>query len=191
MRILTACVALLLSVTASAQQYTLVAEHSGVYFMTTKARNITEVHSFKEVSGTIKEGQAEVRVLLSSWDTNVAIRDERMTKHLLADDVALTASAALAVKPDWLALKVGESSSYETTVRFSALGVQFERPLVVRVSALAGDELQVNSITPVLLSTATLAINDGVATLQKLAGLSDISESVPVSFDLRFSKENK
>jgi len=56
---------------------------SQLSFVTVKAQDVAEVHTFSELSGTVwKDGIASVTVQLASVDTLIPIRDERMREVL-------------------------------------------------------------------------------------------------------------
>ena len=59
--------------------WSLVNEESRINFISIKASDIAEIHTFKELSGRVKNnGQAQVIVNLSSLETLIPIRNERM-----------------------------------------------------------------------------------------------------------------
>ena len=59
--------------------WNLVNEESRINFISIKASDIAEIHTFKELSGSVKNnGQAQVVINLSSSETLIPIRNERM-----------------------------------------------------------------------------------------------------------------
>ncbi len=81
---------LLLSLTASQAfaGWTLDNTDSRLSFVTVKAQNVAEVHSFTQLSGEVDStGIATVTIQLASVDTLIEIRDERMREVLFQTDI--------------------------------------------------------------------------------------------------------
>ncbi len=175
---------------ASAQSWQLVSDESEVAFMTIKSRHTAEVHQFMDVTGGIEGAAGTVSVRLGSWNTNIAIRDERMTKEILKGDADMIATATVEIPENLLSLKAGESSVYEGATTIDAFGVKLNRPITLRVVAVSDDQLRVTSVHPMLLSTQRLTVGSAIGKLRLIAGLKDISQAVPVSVDLLFKKAN-
>jgi len=80
------CAALILSLCASSKvfaHYDLVASDSSVNFLSTKNVNITESHSFDRLSGNLSStGELSIEIDLTSVNTIIPIRNERMQKML-------------------------------------------------------------------------------------------------------------
>ena len=78
---------LIVSAAASAQ-WTLNNEASTLSFVTVKADHVAEVHTFDELSGTIKEdGSVSIEIALASVNTLVPIRNERMQSMLFETEL--------------------------------------------------------------------------------------------------------
>ena len=81
-RALLASAAFALSAAASAQ-WSLDLDNSQLSFVTVKAEHIAEVHSFSRLEGQIDAaGNARISIDLSSVETGIAIRNERMQSML-------------------------------------------------------------------------------------------------------------
>ena len=100
----------LLSNVALAGDWSVNNNQSTVSFISIKKSDIAEVHRFKQVEGTLTEaGNFSLAIDLTSVDTGIAIRDERMQGLLfeVAQFPKLTLNAA--VNPKLLAdLHIGE-----------------------------------------------------------------------------------
>ena len=85
---------------------------SELTFISTKAVDIAEVHRFAELSGRISDrGCAVVTVTLSSVDTGIGIRDERMQEMLFETNKYPYATIRVAVESDVIdELSAGESA---------------------------------------------------------------------------------
>ena len=74
---------LLLFSSPAFSDWNLVTEESKLNFISIKASNIAEIHSFKKISGSVKEnGEAQLTINLASLETLIPIRNERMGKLL-------------------------------------------------------------------------------------------------------------
>ena len=62
-------------------------ENSRLNFVSVKKASIAENHSFKKLEGSIdNNGKVNIKVDLTSVDTNIAIRDERLKKFVFESD---------------------------------------------------------------------------------------------------------
>ena len=63
--------------------WTVAPEQSSLHFMSTKNAQVTEVHAFEALSGSVSDnGKLMIEVPLSSVDTNIPIRNTRMQEKL-------------------------------------------------------------------------------------------------------------
>lgn len=159
-------------------------DNSVFYFVSTKKETISEVHTFKSLSGKITEdGKAELAIDLSSVDTKVDIRNERMQKHFFEIDKFTTATVSLDLGSD--GIKPGEA---DITATLSLHGVEKELPAKVLVMD-AEDTITVFSSAPVMVNTDDFELGAGLDMLKKLAALDSINKAVPVTFMLSFDKQ--
>jgi polyisoprenoid-binding protein YceI len=149
----------------------LAADQSNVGFVSVKAGNVGEAHSFRKLSGTVEpEGTVRVAIDLASVDTGIDIRNQRMRDMLF--EVANFPEARLTAKIDpnaVKALKPGERKAMTVPVTLDLHGTtnSIEAPLTV--TRLAGDSVEA-----------------GVGKLQEIAKLPAISTAVPVTASLVF-----
>ncbi|MDP5003900.1 MAG: YceI family protein, partial [OM182 bacterium] len=101
--------ALAFSASASAQ-WSLDLDNSQLSFVTVKAEHIAEVHSFSRLEGQIDAaGNARISIDLSSVETGIAIRNERMQSMLFETGLYPQAAVSAAINTDALsAIAVGE-----------------------------------------------------------------------------------
>lgn len=165
--------------------------NSQLTFVSVKANKVGEVHVFQKLEGTVNdEGQASLKIDLTSVNTNVAVRDERMQKFLF--EVDKFTHAELTAQLDMTkisALKVGETLVQPVVVKLNLHGTtkDLENPVVV--VKLVNDSLLVVNQSPVILNTEDFQLIDGVNKLAELAKLDAISKAVPVSFVFTFNKQ--
>jgi polyisoprenoid-binding protein YceI len=161
---------------------------SKIHFVSIKNGTTAEAHSFASLVGYIgAAGNAEITIELDSVQTLIAIRDERMREMLFETVKFPSATIRAQVDPDVLAVaSEGGVLSAELPVTLSLHGQ--EKSLTIPV-VIVGDEqrrLRVFSAQPVLINAADFGLVEGVAALQKVAGLDSISTAVPVTLQLLF-----
>ena len=168
--------------------WNLVNEESRLNFISIKASDIAEIHTFKELSGSVKDnGQAQVVINLSSLETLIPIRNERMGNLLFETKVYPVASFKLKLDlQTFLLTEVGKSSDVTLRGVLELKGKQFTMPVKISVTRLSDQSFLVQSSEPLLLNAGSLGLSDGIESLRVIAGLPSISKSVPVTFSLIF-----
>jgi len=184
--------AALLPLLASAQaaaQWTLSADDSSLSFISVKAEHIAEVHSFARLSGEIDSGgEAVVSIDLTSVQTGIDIRNERMQSMLFNTDMYPRAQVSADVDAAALSsMAVGESAVLEVPLAINLHGEVLTLSAPLRVSHVQGG-LRVDTLAPIIVKADAFALVDGIESLREIAGLPSISRSVPVSFSLLFSQ---
>ncbi len=88
-------------------------ENSQLSFMSVKKGSIAENHSFSKLAGIITEqAQVNISVDLSSVNTNIAIRDDRMKAFVFETDTYSTANFTAALESSLLkSLVIGEDKN--------------------------------------------------------------------------------
>ena len=168
----------------------LVNEESKLNFISIKATNIAEIHSFKKVSGSVKEnGEAQLTINLASLETLIPIRNERMGKLLFETKIYPSAFFKLEVDLEKILLtEVGKSSEVEYRGMFGLKNKQFPLLVKLKVTRLNDQSFSVSSSEPLLLNADRLGLSNGIESLRAVAGLPSISKSVSVTFSLMFRK---
>jgi len=168
--------------------WNLVNEESRINFISIKASDIAEIHTFKELSGSVKNnGQAQVIINLSSLETLIPIRNERMGSLLFETKIYPVASFKLRLDLQTVLLtEVGKSSDVTLRGVLELKGKQFTMPVKISVTRLSDQSFLVKSSEPLLLNAGSLGLSDGIESLRVIAGLPSISKSVPVTFSLIF-----
>ena len=173
--------------------WNLVNEESRLNFISIKASDIAEIHTFEELSGSVKDnGQAQVVINLSSLETLIPIRNERMGNLLFETKVYPVASFKLKLDlQTFLLTEVGKSSDVTLRGVLELKGKQFTMPVKISVTRLSDQSFLVKSSEPLLLNAGSLGLSDGIESLRVIAGLPSISKSVPVTFSLIFRQQEK
>lgn len=164
-------------------------ENSRLNFVSVKKASIAENHSFKKLEGSIdNNGKVNIKVDLTSVDTNIAIRDERMKKFLFESDKYLSALFNAQLDNKMLAtLKVGESRVTSVSGTLNFHGQSQVIMIDVNVSKLSKDSLFVTTVKPFFIKADAFGIVAGINKLKELAALPSIDYVVPVNFSVTFT----
>lgn len=163
-------------------------DSSSLNFISTKNQHISETHSFGELSGSLSEqGKLKVEVTLSSVNTGIDIRDQRMRDILF--HVADIPSAMLTAKLDKALLETeqGKTAKASVDALFDLNGKTHTLPVAIQVTKLADGSLLATTTKPVVLNAKDFSLDGGIGELQKIAGLAGISLAVPVTFNVTFT----
>jgi len=163
---------------------------SSLSFISIKKGDIAEVHQFNQLAGSVDDnGKVSFSIDLSSVNTNIPIRDDRMKEHLFNINVFPKATFNAQLDMTKLsAIQVGSSGVMKLTGDINLHGQTQKVMLEVLVANLSDNKLVVSSMKPVIINAQRFALVDGVKKLQELAGLPSISNAVPLSFVLSFKK---
>jgi len=164
---------------------------STLSFISTKAVNIAEVHSFAMLEGTVdSDGAVRISIDLASVDTGIEIRDDRMQEMLFESGTysraTLTAMADTAMLNS---LAVGESQSDAIEGQLALHGQTMPLTFEVVVTRTSESGILVASRKPVVVNAPLFGLEEGVERLREVAGLPSISMAVPVSFVLSFDSD--
>ncbi len=194
MRILTGALcatAMLFSIPALADghPWKSVDDQSRVAFGSIKKNVIGEVHHFNKVSGTVSDsGELALSVDLGSLQTNIDIRDERMTKHVFQEGTATATVSGEIDMGQVNALGVGETAIVEVDATLSFVGVENDIFTEMLVARLGENRVLVTTADFIMISTEDLEIDPGIDQLMQLADLPGITRVTPVSIRMVFEK---
>ncbi|MDF1582225.1 MAG: YceI family protein [Methyloprofundus sp.] len=164
--------------------------NSVLNFTTTKNTSKTEVQSFNAMQGDIKGNQATLIIDLSSVDTGIEIRDERLRTLFFNISKFPEATASLKIDSEAIkAIKLGYSQEMELYAVIDLYGVKQTLPVVVQVTQLKEGKLLVYSKQPLIVDLSKFNLLEGVNTLRNIAKLQSINAAVPVTFSLLFMKK--
>jgi hypothetical protein len=168
--------------------WTLDSSGSQLVFVSTKATDVAEVHTFTELSGSVgTDGHARVVIQLASVDTLIPIRDERMREMLFQTELFPTATVDARLDVARLQRMAVTTSEVLTTEILLNLG-DSKLPLTTEllVTRVAADRVLVATLKPVVVNAGAVGLADGIEALREIAGLPSISKAVPVTFVLQF-----
>ncbi len=180
-----------LSATPVFADWQLEVDQSQVHFVSIKKSQVGEVHTFKQISGSIDEsGQAAITIQLDSVETLVPIRNERMREMLF--ETAQFPSAQLTAKVDAAVLnglKPGQVVHQETTIEVGLHGKTATMNADLQITGLENGKFSVVTAKPIVLYVGDFDLTAGVQKLQEVAKLPSISLAVPGTVNLVFSKK--
>ena len=177
---------LLLSLNVDAEtEWKLSTANSMLSFISTKNKTIREEHTFKQLTGSIQaNGLATVSIAMSSLETNIDIRNERMHEYLFDTESHPATTATAQLTPENM-----QSGQTQIKLNVSLHGHSQDYTSNVMVDN-QGDRLIVTSFEPVEINAKDFALRDGINKLTSLAQLQSISYIVPVEFKLVFVKKS-
>jgi hypothetical protein len=164
--------------------YNLNVAASVVGVTSTKNDRISERHQIKFEQGSVSStGQVQLVIDLLTTETNIPIRNERMQKHLFADDPLAVVSAQLS-SAVFAKARAGQAGSESVTVTLAVNGTVQDLSMIMNLERDASGGLIVTGKTEIDVSD--LGYGAGIEALRSLAGLLKISTRVPVDFVLHF-----
>ena len=163
---------------------------SDLYFMSIKATHVGEVHSFDTLSGKVDEkGAASLTIDLASVATLIPIRDQRMRDMLFQVDRYPTATVTAQIELDTLVtMPTGSEIDIELEADLKFKENTSQIMTKVKVSKLNEQKITVRTIAPVVLSAGQLQVTEGLEKLREIAGLPNISFTIPVTFNLTLTR---
>ncbi|REL31593.1 YceI family protein [Thalassotalea euphylliae] len=190
--VLVHCLSLLFSLPVFAG-WQLNSSESQLNFVTTKNSEVAEVHSFENLTGDInKQGQVSFKVSLASVDTAIPIRDERMQKYLFKLDTFASADFTGEVDIRFIeALPAGQVKYLPLSGNIHLHGNKQAVTMKVQLIKLTKNRFVVNTVKPLIINANQYNLVAGVEKLRTIAGLSNISNAVPVTFNLLFEYQTK
>jgi polyisoprenoid-binding protein YceI len=179
--------AMLISMPARAE-WALNNDESTLSFVSTKAINAAEAHSFRSLQGGVdNSGHATVSIDLASVDSAIELRDERMREMLF--ETKMYATATMTAQIDMAAIGEMSPGDSETMTVMGELALHGEKVSLtfdVVAARLGDDKLMVASQKPVIIGAQQFRLTQGIEKLREVAGLPSISTAVPVTFVLSF-----
>lgn len=178
----------LLSFTALAD-WTLDNQQSSLSFISVKNGAVVERHTFKELSGQVNgAGQASFEVNLDSVATLIPIRNERMREMLFNTKQHPLATAKIqldkAIIEQLASSQRAQRIEVGADLEMNATSQRVNAALLVNATADGG--IMVSSAEPILITAAQWDLSAGIEALREVAGLSSITQMVPVTFNLKF-----
>ena len=180
---------LLLAAPAFAGDWKSIESESSIAFGSVKKDTVGEVHHFNKVSGTVSEsGELKITIDLASVETNIDIRNERITNHVFQEGKATATLSGEIDIAEVNSMKVGETKIMEIEANLSFIGIYNEIEANMLVARLGENRVLVTTSDFIMLSTEDLGINAGVDKLMELAKLPSITRVTPIAARMVFEK---
>ncbi|MFT7219292.1 MAG: polyisoprenoid-binding protein YceI [Candidatus Azotimanducaceae bacterium] len=164
-------------------------EASYLGFGSVKNDLIAENHHFKRLQGTVSSaGLATITVDLTSVETMIPIRNERMQQMLFKTDqfgIAVVTSQLDIASMSSLATGAQVQQAIDVAIKLH--GIELSRSIPVKVVRSSENSYDVTSLGPIFIHASQFALSDGVESLRKIAGLQSIELMIPLTVDLRFT----
>ncbi|TDR17459.1 YceI family protein [Marinicella litoralis] len=161
----------------------LLTSESQLSFVTTKNKTITEEHTIQFHGGYIDDNrQLIVEADLSSVDTNIEIRDQRLKDLLFQVD-----EFPMATISSQLDRKLPLVEPFTIEFDLDLHGTKKPMTAIVMLQSV-GNKLVVTNFEPVFVHAKDFDLDSGINQLTKIAGLQSIDYSVLVDFKLTFEK---
>jgi polyisoprenoid-binding protein YceI len=171
-----------------AADWSLDPERSRLSFISIKAKDVAEIHTFTDISGSIDaEGNVRLSLMLDSVETLIPIRNERMREFLF--DTTNYKEAVLTAKVDPGVVASMQPGQVETLTAEGNLALHgADQPMIMefQVAKLGEGTVMAASAKPLVVDANKFGLSDGVEKLREIAGLDSISHAVPVSFVVTF-----
>ncbi len=173
-----------------AADWILKSDSSHLAYGTVKIDDVGEVNSFTNLSGHVSEdGKVEIDIDLSSVETNIDIRNERMIEHVFRKAATATLTAKIDMK-EVSGLDVGASTTVDVGAKLSLVGTDVDFDTEMFILRLSETSVMVSTNDMVFISAEDAGVSAGVDKLMELAQLPGITRTVPVTARLMFSQDS-
>jgi polyisoprenoid-binding protein YceI len=163
---------------------------SRLSYVSIKAGELAEANRFDTLSGSVAaDGTASLDIDLTSVDTGVDIRNERMREIFFA--VAENPRATVTANLDpaaFAGLAVGQSVTRPLKASVTIKGATSDVETEVLVTRTTENRVLVVPTAPVIVSTDMFGLTDELGELRAIAQLPSITPAVPVTFALAFTR---
>jgi len=165
-------------------------KQSRLSFISIKKTDVAEVHHFTQLSGALDhDAKVSLVVDLTSVDTNVKQRDQRMQKFLFETNLFPQARFDANINSKSLQnIALGESQIMKIKGEINLHGVKQTVTTDVLIARINEQKFIVSSMQPIIIQAVNFKLSAGIEKLQELAHLPSISKAVPLSFVLTFIK---
>lgn len=164
---------------------------SEVTFVSAKNSHLLETHRFKKIAGSVSDdGQASIKIDLSSIDSRIPVRDQRMREHLFEVNEFASAEIRAQIPAEVMqGIKKGELQSIDLKAVLNLHGNEEALSIPVVIVPAKDGSVIISNLKPVLLHADDFALTQGIRLLQEIAKLKVISEVVPVNFTLSLAEK--
>ena len=175
--------------TIEPKAYVLDSENSSLYFVSSKQTHVVESHHFTDLYGSISaSGEANLGINLSSAETGIAVRNQRVRDLLFEVETFSEALVSLPVNLASLAAQdIGSTRTESISATLNLHGISAAVDTEVTITKLSDSNIVVQNVSPILINAGDYDLARGVDALREIANLNTISYAVPVNFTLLFN----
>tara|TARA_R110001632_G_scaffold155873_2_gene274113 strand:- start:68722 stop:69318 length:597 start_codon:yes stop_codon:yes gene_type:complete len=182
-----AAISSLLFCASASADWRLLNNASHLNFVSTKNVNVSEIHHFSRLDGSLSStGELSVDIDLSSVQTGIDIRNTRMREKLFMVDNFPKATLKATLPEEITKFTSGQSGTFIIPSKLTIMGQQHELEIEVQVTKTDHNRFVATSAKPILITAGDYGLQSGIDWLQNVAKLSSISPTVPVTFNLTF-----
>ena len=168
--------------------WTSVSDQSSIAFGSIKKDVAGEVNHFENVMATVSEdGKVEIKIDLTSLETNIDIRNERMAEHVFKGNAEATIVGEIDMD-EVKEIAPGDTGLVDIEAVLMLAGLEVEIEAEMLVAPLSPNRVLVTTSDFIFVSTADLGIDEGVDMLMSLAKLPGITRTTPISVRMVFEK---
>ena len=175
---------------ANSGEWQVVPDASRLTYVSVKSGEVLETNRFTGLSGSVSEGgTATVTIDLSSLETGVDIRNQRLRDLFFEISDYPTATVTAEIDPEAFAdLAIGETTVQPLAATLSLKGIEGQIDTEVDVTRTGPDRVVAMSSEPVIVYADAFGLSGGIEQLREIAGLPSITPAVPVTFALVFER---
>lgn len=187
---LTSAVSLaIFSSTAIADTWQLDSDNSVLNFVSVKNDHVDETHRFTDIQGQWVDNKVTIEIPVTSLDTQIPIRNERMLTHLFkSEEYSIVSATADLEESLLLDIPVGETLPLSVDLTVYIAGESEKVSSALQVTRLGVDRFLATTTQPINIDTKAFALASGIDKLAEIAGLQRIDYNVPVTFSVQFSR---
>ena len=169
-------------------EWTLCNNASQINFVTQQNEEITEVHFFNNMAGSISDqGQAIINIDLSSVETNNSLRNLQLQELFFETQRFQEAQISVNLGQSFLdSLKFDKATQITVEATLNLHGATRNINTTLLVTRLKNNCILVTTIVPIMVSLADFSFLEGLEKLRKIANLRIISNQIHVSLNLFF-----
>ncbi len=168
--------------------WTSIGDQSSIAFGSIKKDVAGEVNHFENVIATVSEdGKVEIKIDLTSLETNIDIRNERMAEHVFKGNAEATIVGEIDMD-EVKEIAPGDTGLVDIEAVLMLAGLEVEIEAEMLVAPLSPNRVLVTTSDFIFVSTADLGIDEGVDMLMSLAKLPGITRTTPISVRMVFEK---
>lgn len=181
----------ILAASAASADWALNNAESALFYLTTKNVNVTELNTFNRLSGNVSQaGEANVAIDLTSVDTAISIRDERMQTMFFDVENFPSAKIHMNFDPALLEGMAPGARVVKNAVPFQLTIHDITHEMEVGLVVVGLENgLQVSNLQPVVVQAEPFGLAGGIEALRAIVNLPNITTNAPVNFTLVFDKD--